>query len=642
MSGFFSFFLAPALFSLLALIPLVVLMYLLKLKRRSVVISSSLLWVRSIQDLSANAPFQKLRRNLLLLLQILILLLLTFALVRPFLQMSGPLAGRLILLIDNSASMQATDVAPSRMAKAKEEALKIVGNARRSDLIMVITFADKPRVLAPMTSNKDELRRVIESIEPVDTDTDFGSAIQLALNLVVSQEDAKVQIISDGALPDLPDISIGEQKEGEEPVVGLIGDSVRLLTVGESSRNVGITELDVREAPGRPMEKQIFARIENTGDAPASAIIGLYEGDLLLDAKSVEMEPGARAGALFSNLDLRSGQAEIRVDYREDVFPLDNRAHLVVSQRRKSRVLLVTGGNPYLETVLAHLDIVEASRVSPQNYQSAAGYDLVIFDGGNVESIGRGSYLFWNSVPPVAGVTDHGDLEFPATTLLDWHRTHPVNRFIRLEGFRVERAIHLEWPPEAQILLEAREGPLITALEKDDRRIVCVAFDIYNTNWAQRSVSFPIFISNAVRWLVGVESEERRSLFRTGEPIPLVTEKAVAQFEVRTPDGRTETLRAEAGRPAYFAATHRAGYYRIRELNVPENQPDASRIVAVNLLSSAESDLSPRESLRVGFDPIDAQRREIKRDLELWPYLALAAFAILMVEWFIYSRRVWI
>src|SRR6478752_5173919 len=112
-------FLAPLALAGLMFVPLVVAMYLLKLRRDEAVVPSTLLW----QRLEANAPWQRLRRSLLLLLQLLLVLILVLLAARPFVERPAGLAGDLVLVIDTSASMQATDVTPNRLEAAKSAAL---------------------------------------------------------------------------------------------------------------------------------------------------------------------------------------------------------------------------------------------------------------------------------------------------------------------------------------------------------------------------------------------------------------------------------------------------------------------------------------------------------------------------------------
>src|SRR5690348_8598135 len=133
----------------LAGIPVAIIaLYFLKLRHRPVQVPSTLLWRRSLEDLHVNSLFQRLRRNLLLFLQLLAIFLAMLALTGPRIQGTTGPGQRFVLAIDNSASMSATDVAPSRLAVAKEAAKRIVNAMDRDDLAMVIAFSDRAKVVS--------------------------------------------------------------------------------------------------------------------------------------------------------------------------------------------------------------------------------------------------------------------------------------------------------------------------------------------------------------------------------------------------------------------------------------------------------------------------------------------------------------
>src|SRR5204863_2813437 len=98
-------------------------MYLLKLRRTEAIVPSTLLWTRLMADVEANAPWQRLRRSLLLLLQLLLVAILALLAARPFLERPAGLAGDVVLVLDTSASMAATDISPNRLEAAKTAAL---------------------------------------------------------------------------------------------------------------------------------------------------------------------------------------------------------------------------------------------------------------------------------------------------------------------------------------------------------------------------------------------------------------------------------------------------------------------------------------------------------------------------------------
>src|SRR5690348_8612093 len=149
----------------LAGIPVAIIaLYFLKLRHRPVQVPSTLLWRRSIEDLHVNSLFQRLRRNLLLFLQLLAVLLTMLALAGLRVKGTTSVGQRYVLAIDESASMQSRDMAPSRLERAKAQAREIIQKMRGDDLAMIIAFSDRARVVSPYTANKALLLQRLDSI----------------------------------------------------------------------------------------------------------------------------------------------------------------------------------------------------------------------------------------------------------------------------------------------------------------------------------------------------------------------------------------------------------------------------------------------------------------------------------------------
>ena len=89
-------------------------------RRQPLEVPSTYLWRRTIEDLHVNSVWQRLRRNLLLLLQLLVVALLILACLRPSWRGNQLVGSRFVFLIDTSASMSASDIKPSRLAAAKQ------------------------------------------------------------------------------------------------------------------------------------------------------------------------------------------------------------------------------------------------------------------------------------------------------------------------------------------------------------------------------------------------------------------------------------------------------------------------------------------------------------------------------------------
>src|SRR6202140_942336 len=177
-------FLAPAAFAFAAAIPVVVLFYLLKRKRVVKLVSSTLLWQQFLAETQASAPFQKLRRNWLLLLQILLLILAVLALSRPYFATKAKSSELRVLILDASASMESTDETPSRFEKARKQALDWVDSLRDGDKMVVLQVAANTEVIQSETSEKSALRNAINRCKVVDAPTRLAPALKMAESLV--------------------------------------------------------------------------------------------------------------------------------------------------------------------------------------------------------------------------------------------------------------------------------------------------------------------------------------------------------------------------------------------------------------------------------------------------------------------------
>ena len=199
----------PLALILLSLLPLVVLLYFLKLKRPVIKVPSTLLWRKAIEDMRVNSPFQRLRRSLLLIFQLLILSAMIFALARPLLLVRDSIGDSLIVLVDNSASMSAAGPGGrSRLDAARREILDLTDNLDRNAEMMVIVFNTRSSVACAFTGNRRELREAVSAIKPTDCSTDIAPALRLAKSIAAARARPRLAVYSDGAFKAPSDLDL--------------------------------------------------------------------------------------------------------------------------------------------------------------------------------------------------------------------------------------------------------------------------------------------------------------------------------------------------------------------------------------------------------------------------------------------------
>jgi len=620
----------------------ILLLYMLRLRRRDVLVSSTLLWQRLLRDREANTPWQRLRRNLLLLLQLLILALLTVALARPFVPAPTVVSGSLVLLLDGSASMQARDVPPTRFDAGRQAAREIVAGLGPGDLATIVAVGPQPQVLASRTSDRALLRRALDDAAPTDGPADWDAAFALAAAGLAGAEDVQVVLVSDGALPDsLP------------PLPG----EVRFVGVGGGSENLAIAALATREGAAGA---QAFLRIVNYSDADAEPLVELYADGALFDARRLPVPAHAGADLALTDLPYDVQVLGARLDV-EDALPLDDAAWAVHALSASGRVLLLSEGNLFLERALGALPGVELERLLPGSVLppsqggTEGGYDLYVYDGpitgtlpaGNLWLIGPPPF------PPLRGESEGGggiDLTvggfFTATAITRVAAGDPLLRYVDLDAVHVLRARAVEPPPGARVLVEAGGGPLLFVAERSEGRLAVLAFDLHDSDLPLQ-VAFPVLTANLVDWLLvpssiappapgGLGRASSPASIRPGDPVPIQPDPEAAEIAVTAPDGARHVFPVGEAAPV-FAATGRLGVYRVEQSDRAGNLLRSSAF-PVNLFDQAESNIAPRDVVQVGRTEVVAAAQEEESRREFWPWLACAALAVLVVEWSVYQR----
>jgi Ca-activated chloride channel family protein len=617
-------FLAPILlFWLPPLAALVLLLYLLKLKRREVEVSSVFLWRQVIQDVQANAPFQKLRKNLLLLLQLLFLLFLIVAIARPFVWARALGGENVVLILDGSASMQSRDEGGERFDAARRTARRMIEGMNRGDAMMILLATSRARVLVAFTTDRGALLKGLAQARPADTETRLRESLVLGMAAIRArrslQEDGnRIYVLSDGAFPEMEDLA-------------LEGVRLEYLKFGRRSENVGIVAMDVRRAPsGEGLSAQTFVALRNAGSGPKKAVLSLSRGDNLLDVREVTVPPRGQSAEVIATPGGAGGLLVARLEVADDL-EADNVAYTEVAARRDVNLLLVSAGNFFLERALVLDPRVRATRVAPDGYRGQTGYDVVVFDRVAPASVGPGNALYIGAAGAGAPVVAAGEMRSPAVLDL---RSHPVTRFVTFPSdLVIDRAQVARPVAGAETLVEARGGPLLVAAEREGRRSLYLAFGVEPRNSTLGlKVAFPILVSNAVQWLATRPGERETRQYRAGDVVPIAAPQDVTTVAVTDPEGRRAVLRAEGG-TALYDATERRGVYRAEV-------GGERRAFAVNLLSSAESDTRPSDRIALGRHTVAAGGGATRTTREIWRWGALLALLLLAIEWYIYHRRV--
>lgn len=581
---------ALAFLSLLAVLAL----YILKRRSKEAPVSSLLLWKRTLNETSASRPFQRLRKRLLLFLQLLMCALLAFSLMSPAL--SGKTAAERVLVFDLSASMQAKSGGKTRLALAVQDAKTRVQALADGTKVTVLLAGRDVSAAISRSDDKARVLAALSSITPLNGTDALAQAVSLARAMANETEGADVIVYSDDY------VSSG---------------GVTTLNLGSGADNAAISSFSLT-----PVSEGVaaFVSVANYGRA-VTATLETYADGILYDVRELELPENGDAD-LQLTLPLGTVRARVLISQNGGAIATDDERSAVLKSAQKRRVLLVSAGNVFLEKALLLRDDVSLMKTTLADYSAETLADLYIFDGGLPTTLPSAGAILALAPDQALFSIAPGDKKDGAATL----------RFAALPGHEAltgtlvlsELSLKTYTPLSGgQEVLTVNGDAVLSLTDENGRRCAVLGFDVHNSNLPLKA-DFPLLVQNLLSWLVpdavSVSSGE------CGRDVQIVSGAAV-QKTVMTPSGRSIALN-----DSLFGDTDEAGVYVLKTLRADGTQSETPFVLS---MAADESDV---RAVAPSFISEETKSLADGAGRPLTPFFLGILLALLLVEWGV-SRR---
>lgn len=608
----------------LLLAPLL-LFYFLKLRRPKLMVPSLVLWQQVIRDQRVNSPFQKFKRNLLLLLQILLLCALVMGAMQPYWPAGTSSMQSIPVLIDVSASMAAVDRpgSSSRLDLAKEQVRKLIDNLLPEQQLCLIAVDSTARRLTDFTNNQRLLRDALNrlTVRPMPSRLDDG--LRMAEALARTAAVGNVMLFSDGNLPGEIDLELPFRLNYQQlPAAG---------------QNVGITEFNARRTR---TGWELFVRLAaSPGSGPEDAArlveVELRQNDTTLQQDTVSVAAGGTARVTFSLETEVAATLEVHIrPDGSDSLSLDNTAALVLPRPRATTVYCP----PEMVAWRHALSALEDLEIYPRDGVSVPETVDLRFSEQPLNTGPTAAVTLTVGVVP-ADIADLVDIRTQLAEVVDWNRTDPLLQHVLLGDVQIaDDPVSRDGVTERdyeqagyQVLAQGGNGPLIVAKTTPATTEWFLLFHADRSSLPYR-VGFPILLANAVQ-----RARERAGLtearsWPTGV-LPAQALEPETEYVVVTPSGRRETVRSTVSGLLTGVPANEPGRYEIRR----DQQIVAE--LGTGLLAPLETSLVTVDTLKFPETSVTTAGEAPQTDQPLWRWFAIAGFMLLLGEWWYFQRK---
>ncbi|SHI66351.1 von Willebrand factor type A domain-containing protein [Clostridium cavendishii DSM 21758] len=592
----------------LILIPLLIILYILKQKSENQVVSSNLLWKEAYKNIEATTPWEKFRKNIMFFLQLVALLALIIALTNPFIKWGGKSYQNLILVIDNTGSMNSKYEGETRIKKAKELGLDYIKSLKSGGQITVISCGKVAKVEIASTKDKSIAEEKLKNIDTKIVSGDIKDSLSIIRSIGKQLESYEALVITDKEI-DLSDIN------------------GRVISLGTKGKNAGIDLVAHKNVDNL---SKVMVKVTNRGDSDYSSDVSLYGDDKLVDVKQVSLKPKESTSLYFDVKDFKGTYFKAELSEKDDLIS-DNSAYDIVKANNSKKVLLVTEKNVFLEKAFQTIDGIEVMKAnSLDNVNSNDKYDLYVYDGvvpkempssGNVMFINPSDNPWFKVSESLKGgevniVTDNLEISNKAG--------------LGKEPFSVESYRRLNLTGKAKPFLKYKDEVLGFEGSYDGREICAIGFDLHKSDLGLKA-DFPILIHNLSSKLLDQGMLPKNNYYG-GEDVEIKASSIGSDVTIKTPSGKTVKLLLKTPLKP-FGETYEQGIY---EVSQTVNSEVKKEKFTVNIKASEEGDMSSESQGEI--DKRDKAIKDIRGGLELEPYLLLLAVIIIGAEWFYYKK----
>lgn len=583
---------------LLITIPLLVLLYILKRKYREEVISSTLLWNEVYKNTRANTPWEKLRKNIMLLLQIIILLLLIFSLMKPFLNFGGKSYKNIILLIDNTASMSAEYGDGTRLEEGKKLAKEFLASTKDDTSTYIISYDGDSKLLQNGEFNKEISNEIISDISQSYNTGDISESLSF------------IKAIGEGIEEEYEVIAFTDKDFSLGDVNG------KIVSLANSGVNASIDNVSHKFLEDKV---RVIATVTNRGSGDYAGDFSLYDGEELLSVTSLELKESESRTLTF---DLPSIKSEVLKGElsRKDMILGDNTYNHVVGKKKVNKILIVTEQNLFLEKAFSSIENTEVYKTnSISNLTSADKYDLYVFDNVTPDIMpSEGSLLFINpSSNEYFNVISGGEGGEAKAVIGE------VSKYLEDTTFTAAKYNSIEIPYYGRGFLNIDEDYIGFKGEVDGRKIAALSFDLHDSDFPLKK-EFPILVYDLGENMIS-SGMVYKSNFKVGDKIIARGLSSENNILLTYPNG--ETLDLKSGDEV--KEDNQLGVYKLNVLEEKE-------LFSVNFPSEKESNTSISNISES--ENIVKAKVDLKRGLNISPLLILLAMGVVAFEWIMYKR----